>query len=67
MITQPLTSNEEEILRQNIKAIENGYKCKIRIDETNQEVWLNIFKMAERANELVTKQWRKSPKSNITF
>lgn len=81
MITQPLTSNEEETLRQFKKLVQNLNPKFDRIEfyDANNEIlmiienqaqkdtWLNILKMAERANEIVTEQWNRSAKSIVRF
>lgn len=80
MITTPLTYKEEKLLRQTIKDIKNlsslvydsnpdfrNSVISITIDKDNYEMWLNILSMAERANEIVTSQWRRGGDSVVNF
>lgn len=72
MITVPLTYSEEKLLRETKRLIrDNNFtfdeKIIITITEDNKEAWMNILLFAERANEIVTEQWRKGDKSIVNF
>jgi len=67
MIT-PLTTSQTislERLKGNLAKLGDYESWTVIINNENKEEWLSIITLALRANELVTEQWRKGPKSVV--